>query len=75
MARHAASAALVLSLSGAMDSIGAAGAGRRGTPLALLARELREALATLPEPVGEIDSAWTELEAALRDAANNRNPS
>lgn len=69
-ARHTASAALVLSLSAAMDSVGAGGgATRRGTPLALLARELREALAALPEPAGQVDGAWSELEEALRRAA------
>ena len=68
-ARHAASAALVLALADSIDQLTRYGGTRKGTPLALLARELREALAALPEPVAEVDGAWLELEAALRVAA------
>lgn len=72
--RHTATAALLLALAESIDQLTRYGGTRKGTPLALLAREMREALSTLPEPTGRVDEAWSILEQDLRRAAAVRDP-
>jgi hypothetical protein len=69
--RHAAVMAMALFLA---DSLATSVRGR-GASLALLARELRETLALLPEPVAnDDDDAWSDFEANFRAAAMGDTP-
>lgn len=69
--RHSAIVATALFLA---DSLATSARGR-GASLALLARELRETLALLPEPVTDDDNdEWAAFEAQLRSAALGHTP-
>ena len=69
--RHAAMMATALFLA---DALGTSARGR-GASLALLARELRETLALLPEPVSnDDDDAWADFETQFRSAAMGDTP-
>lgn len=64
---HAAIMQLCLELA---SSVSAAKVSRHATAVALAARELRETLALLPEPIVVESDGWADLERALRQAAS-----